>query len=306
MSHTFDIRFARSDGLAGLFEAPANRLGWKGHGELRIDAQGISIAMKRGLLSWFARRGRRFSASSLAEVYREGEALRLEFNTADSREVLPVWTSGSAAAAEIVKLLPTRQTVELEHPAVSQRQPYRLDRRLLVLAVAAAAVLAAIALLVQRSEPVAPAAAPAADASQEIAVERAGDTVARAPMLRLPRTSPVYAVARRLTSDFETDTAELLNQYVALMEAPSPLALDDLAAKWDAKLERVRTQFEREVPELVRLGNMQAGICVNWRDFLRNYAEGLRTRNLDAINAGFAAREQAGLMRDRMRRYVPD
>ena len=48
MAHTFDIRFARTEGMAALFEAPANRFRWKGAGKLSIDAEGISIAVKRG------------------------------------------------------------------------------------------------------------------------------------------------------------------------------------------------------------------------------------------------------------------
>ena len=38
MAQTFDIRFAKSAGLAGLFEAPANEYRWKGAGRLSIDA----------------------------------------------------------------------------------------------------------------------------------------------------------------------------------------------------------------------------------------------------------------------------
>ena len=54
MAQTFDIRFARSAGLAALLEAPENRFRWKGVGLLRIDAQSISFTVKRGLLALFA------------------------------------------------------------------------------------------------------------------------------------------------------------------------------------------------------------------------------------------------------------
>ena len=117
---TFDIRFARSAGLAGLFEAPANEFRWKGAGQLSIDASGISIAVKRGLLTLFARATHRAASptNSLIEVYREGNALRLEFSTQDSpRTVLPVWVSDRDAAAQIVTLLPTERSVELEDVA---------------------------------------------------------------------------------------------------------------------------------------------------------------------------------------------
>ena len=43
-------------GLAALFESPANRFRWKGAGRLSIDAQGVSVAVRRGLLTFFSRR----------------------------------------------------------------------------------------------------------------------------------------------------------------------------------------------------------------------------------------------------------
>src|SRR5688572_32865876 len=87
MAHTFEIRFARSAGLAGLFEAPGNSFRWKGAGRLSIDAQGISIAVKRGLTNLLSRRrSHRIAAAELTEVYREGDALRLEFGSDNRRE----------------------------------------------------------------------------------------------------------------------------------------------------------------------------------------------------------------------------
>jgi hypothetical protein len=86
MAQTFDIRFAQSAGLAALFEAPANEYRWKGAGRLSIDASGISIAVRRGLMTLFARaQSRHIATNSVIEVYREGSALRLEFSTQEAR-----------------------------------------------------------------------------------------------------------------------------------------------------------------------------------------------------------------------------
>jgi hypothetical protein len=116
-----------------LLEAPTNSLRWKGGGLLSIDADGISIAVKRGLLTWFSRtRSRRIAASSLTDVYREGEALRLEFSTPQvARTVLPFWVGDREVAAEIVRLLPTQRTVELEHSTAASGQHFRFDGRLI-------------------------------------------------------------------------------------------------------------------------------------------------------------------------------
>src|SRR6185295_2898179 len=134
MAHTFDIRFVRSGGLAGLFEAPANSFRWKGAGRLSIDAQGISIAVKRGLLSLFPG-SRRVAAAELTEVMREGDALRVEFTTGNTaRAVIPFWVRDANTAQEIVRLLPTNRTVELEHDAAGvARISFRVDWRALAL-----------------------------------------------------------------------------------------------------------------------------------------------------------------------------
>jgi len=116
LTHTFDIRFARTAGFAAWLEAPANRFRWKGAGRLSISSDGITIAASRGLASLFRLvPSRKIPAGDLKEVYREGAALRLEFATAESaRGVVPLWVKDRETAANIVHLLPTTRTVELE------------------------------------------------------------------------------------------------------------------------------------------------------------------------------------------------
>jgi len=132
MAHTFDIRFDRLGGFAGIFEEPANSFRWKGGGLLSIDRNGVNIAVNHGLLSLLARRrAQRIPAGNLKEVYREGKALRVEFATDESaREVLPFWVQDRETAAAIVKLLPTTRTVEMEHStARGADAKFHLDRR---------------------------------------------------------------------------------------------------------------------------------------------------------------------------------
>ena len=152
MAQTFDIRFAKSAGLAGLFEAPANEYRWKGAGRLSIDATGVSIAVRRGLLTLFARATtRRIPTNSLIGVYREGNALRLEFSTRESaRAVLPIWVGNRDAAAQIVTLLPTQRSVELEDGDPEPTRRYRFDRKLVAFLLIGAVALAVGALTLQR------------------------------------------------------------------------------------------------------------------------------------------------------------
>ena len=134
MAQTFDIRFARSAGLAALLEVPENAFRWKGGGLLRIDAHGISIGVKRGLLALLGgKRTQRIPTENLRAVYREGDALRVEYQSGESaRVVLPFWADDRDIAAQIVRLLPTSQTVEIEH----ETQAAKAARRLAHVAVA--------------------------------------------------------------------------------------------------------------------------------------------------------------------------
>ena len=90
MARTFDIRF----------DAAANSFGWRGGGRLSVDTQGLSFALKRGIASLLARRrSQRIPADRIIEVYREGDALRVEFATDDNpRAVLPFWARNREAA----------------------------------------------------------------------------------------------------------------------------------------------------------------------------------------------------------------
>lgn len=147
--HTFDIRFDRATGLAVLLGTPANRFGWTGCGRLSIDAQGLDIAVRRGLRSLLARRlSRRIAAEHIRAVYREGDGLRVEFSTgADERAVLPFWARDRETAARIVQLLPTTHTVEMEETSARPAQS-RVSRGRLWLAAGAAAAVAVAGLYV--------------------------------------------------------------------------------------------------------------------------------------------------------------
>lgn len=176
MANTFDIRFDRAAGLASIFDAPVNSFRWKGAGELSVDAEGIRVALKRSLVSLLVRqRSKRIPAQSITEVYREGEALRVEFATAENpRAVLPFWTRDRDTAAQIVQLLPTSRTIELEHstnpPATSNA------RRNLVMAAVVALLAGGSLFIGLRRAPVAeaPAIAAAVKVDAAVIVPKAG------------------------------------------------------------------------------------------------------------------------------------
>jgi hypothetical protein len=102
---------------------------------------------------------RSFPANEVAGVYREADAVRIELGAGKSARVISLWARNADAAAELVKLLPTRQTVELEHSTPATQQS-RIDWRMVAL-VAAPALAIGIGFstwrgLLQRTDKLAP------------------------------------------------------------------------------------------------------------------------------------------------------
>ncbi len=226
MANTFDIRFARSGGLAAFFEAPANSFRWKGVGRLSIDANGISIAARRGLLTLFPRT-RRVAADDLKQVLREGDALRVEFKTPQADHVvMPFWVRDANTAEQIVRLLPTTRTVELDHDAAGVgRAGFHPDWRALAI-IAGLLVLATLATMSLREGDAppatasqatvdvhAPAVAPAAAAPAQ---EAALPANAAQPAIAASEPAPLNAAAAPGTRDMRISPA------AAQFEAPNP------------------------------------------------------------------------------------
>ncbi|MEO8062605.1 MAG: hypothetical protein ABI821_07635 [Pseudomonadota bacterium] len=251
MAHTFDIRFARSAGFAALLEAPTNSFRWTGSGRLSIDAQGVSVAVKRGLLSLLARnRKRRIPAADIKEVIREGESLRVEFTT--SGESAPAsllfWARDRDTAAQIVSLLPTTRTVELEHSTNPRQKKFRSHLRAWAMTAIVCALGATLAWQLLRT-PATQQAAPVAQrpifdvpsvtvpvltndlteqrtASSTLAKDGAEPFIVEVPMppLRMPvmplqdvipleKGTPAYRIARWHLKTFESEAATLWAEY---------------------------------------------------------------------------------------------
>jgi hypothetical protein len=88
-------------------------------------------------------RTRRIPAADLWQVFREGDALRVEFATNDTARVsLRFWANDRDTAARIVQLLPTSRTVELEESAAVGG--YRVNRRIAVALGLALALIAGV------------------------------------------------------------------------------------------------------------------------------------------------------------------
>jgi len=343
MAQTFDIRFARSVGLTALLEVPLNRFRWKGGGHLRIDAKGISIGVKRGILALFgANHTQRISNESLRAVYREGEALRVEYDTAESKRiVLPFWAGDSGTAAQIVRLLPTNQTVEIEHTteAPGARKP-RADRRvLLTIGVTLAAGIAALwttslrttppvegAGAQQVEKPLPPPVAGTAPPSSAAAMAPPGAampveafdsipevTSSEVAVIPISRGTLSHDIAVRELAAFERDAASLESDYrlahKQLMTgemSPDDFAerLEEFEMRWWKVTFRIYDSKQLEDPALLELRRVMLGAARRWRNFLSEYAEGLRSRDQVMIAGPLAEVARAQEMRARARRFV--
>lgn len=297
MTQTFDIRFARSAGLAALMEVPGNVFRWKGGGRLEIDTHGISIGVKRGLVALLGgKHTHRIPTEKLRAVYREGDALRVEYqSTETARVVLPFWAGDRDAAAQIVRLLPTRHTVELEHStdATSPEKP-RADWRLLLSVGALLAVLLASAWALYPREhatiegpaPAQPRDAPVPIAAEEIPGQQTVQT--GQPVVLIARGTPAYEVGEGELRAFESQAMRLevewRNQFRLLVVGA--LTREDFARKTDGYIEGwwnvtfwILGNDRLADPALFDLRAAMLGTARLWRNFHQMYAKGLRERD---------------------------
>ena len=343
MAQTFDIRFGRGAGFMSLFDAPANSFGWKGSGLLSIDAHGISVALKHGVAWLLARpRSQRIAAENIREVYREGEALRVEFATRDNpRVVIPFWAEDRETAAEIVKLLPTTRTVEIEHNATgATRSRLRIPWRLSIGLVSVAALVWAGTSLVgadravEPFEPVLPplavetpafdvdAAPPAARADDEllapVPVELVppslpGDarTALTAPTKLAPE-SAIYGPALERAARFvaKATVAETVSRTYHELFTTRQITTDEFLEKlddlemqwWDVTFQLLDDDVMAD-PALVDLRATMLAAARHWRNFYRGYADGLRGGDHVMIAASFDELTRAEEQRVRIRPF---
>jgi len=319
MTHTFDIRFERSAGLGALLAPPENSFRWKGAGKLRIERDGISFAVKRGLLALFPLT-RRVSAGQLKDVYREGDALHMTFTTAGSPQArVSCWAADASTAAEIVQLLPTRRTVEIEHAtgrrSTDRHALTRLDQRVLALFIALAA--ASVGILMWPGHELAPSdAVPLVEAPiipAEVSLEPPQLVLPDDFVVSIPHNSPHYAVASRQLEAFEMDAERLLSDYRIdrkLLESGAMDAetfanrLGALELQWWNVTYRMLDDGEFANIGLLDFRATMLSAARHWRGFLAGQADAIRKGDNVAIAKSFDELARAEELQSRARLYL--
>jgi hypothetical protein len=326
MPHTFDIRFARSAGLASLLAAPENPFRWKGGGRLSIDGQRVSIVVKRGLATLFSGKlTRHIEADDLAEVYREGDARRVEFNTAGAqRVVMPFWARDRAAAAEIVRLMPTRRTIEIDEALVGTRRRFRVDVPLVACLVGAVALLVIATLATVGFRPAAlpvatraavpePALGPAKKLPAipvDVGARPRPGIDAALPEAALPQVvsdgvfaimpgDPVYAEARRLADRFDAASSRLSEEY--LYERAPKREIEEHWWILTQSLIETRESADKDLRPLI---DAELSASQSWRGALWVYEEGRRRDDGVLLEQAIAEFENARRLTDRAKLYV--
>jgi hypothetical protein len=307
---TFEIRFARTAGLAALFAAPANRFRWKGAGWLSIDASGIRIAVKRGFMNLFSRRhSHRVAAAEITQVYREGEALRLEFGAEEDRQILPIWTGGHAEAAQIVKLLPTRNSVEIEH-STRPKESFRFDHRMLAWLLAGTALLFLGLFLLLRSvanfvDVYGGAAPPVIKATAERSTTLPiDDILAREGLKQIQLGTPERDVALEQQKLFESELQTLKNQYHYLQQSPTAEALESMDPSWWAATIRIETSEPMSGPAFTGFREAQLAVISSWRSAVSLQAAGIRLKDDRFLDLAARQRDLADTYEQLVRAYV--
>lgn len=317
MAHTFDIRFERSGGLGALLAPPENSFRWKGAGKLRIDPGGISFAVKRGLLTLFPLT-RRVPAGQIREVYREGEALHLTFTTVDRAQArVSCWAADASTAAEIVQLLPTRRTVELEHTTVrlAGERP-RYDRRVLGMLCVIAVAGAAIWSWPRTTGTATPDALPLVEAPVIPAEVNLAPPQLVLPddfIVPIPHDAPQYAVASVQLAAFEDDAERLLADYRVdrtLLESGAMDAetfanrLGGLELEWWNATYRMLDDDEFGDLTLLEVRSTLLSAARHWRAFLAGQADALRKGDHVGIAKSFDELAKAEELLARARLYL--
>jgi hypothetical protein len=297
----FHVRFTPENEVAPDFST--NSFRWIGWATLHIGARGVLVAARRRGWMGFHRRDRRFFASAeIRSVYREGGAVRVDlFESAVGKQSFQFWPGDLKAAATIVALLPTSNTVEIDAPSsVETSAPPRSKRAALwvlgglALIVAAALIGVSVAFLRQAETSIQAASStesrvgPPAPATSVVRIEMTPDPESFRGMQEIERFEPQI-------EGLKTEFVSGLNS-LELGSVSQPQFADGLQNWLIPQWRSLRSQLGA-APAMGSLRytshEQMARIAALWQGALEMYASGLRDQDASKNLAAFADMRRA-------------
>jgi hypothetical protein len=324
----FRVTFSRPAQLAGRPDSPPNTFRWAGLGTLHILERGLLVIAKRRFPLGFHIADERFvPASEICDVYREGPSVRVELRAAPrSGAFFQFWTDDAAAAATIVRLLPTTRTIEYEGPSgrpVPVQKTHSLYRPgVATRAIKPIAVVVAVGLMGIASWMIA----------NRVPHRPRTDAVAEAQKLAIPTVNPSDTSVARQSRELQRTTAAELAAATAYL------------ARFDDRMDGLRSEHMMAFTAL-QSGNLSQQAFINglhqwlipqwralygeliskpppggsldsrvrrhlidaalgWDEALAEYGTGLQERNLGAVLKAFDRMSAAHAQQREARRLI--
>ncbi len=300
----FQVRFTPDN--EPLPEPPTNSFRWSGWGTLHIGARGVLVAARRRGWLGFKRRDRRFFPSAdIRSVYREGGAVRVDLHDApEGKQSFQFWPADLRAAATIVALLPTANTVEIDAPAAVETpaRTRRISPAVWVLTVAAtvvAALVAASVAFLRQGEAslqttsaaprTPPPSSPSAIAPTRAAAAVVSDIEAELAREEFARTEP-----RMEGLKLQLVTAIRALELGAVTQEDFSKGLENwLLPQWRMLGRELADETPLRTSARLAMHNDLASSIAVWQGALQSYAAGLRDQDNDKNIAAFAQMKRA-------------
>ena len=305
------VRFSSTASLVSPMRSPLNSFRWVGPGTLRVSEQGVIVTAKRATLLGLRPFEQFFPAAQIRDVYREGAAVQVHLRE-PRNAYFRMWAEDPASAAQLVALLPTRQTIEFEsefsEPQV--RGTWRVPGAWLAALLAAIATAGLIGFAVHQltthhgPAPPAPVAAPAA-------VAPAGPTIV------LPEDA---LRARQDLVDYRSRIAVLRQEFSAAFDAlmdgrVSQQKFADeleqwLLPQWDDLEARLRRSGAAPHSVQERADDDLLAAVNNWQLATRAYTDDLRKQRLverpfQYMSRAYRYQARAAQLQDELERGPP-
>jgi hypothetical protein len=307
----FSVTFSRRPDTSTRSSTRPNSFRWSGNGIIRVMERGlVVIAKRRSALGFHTTEQRLVPAWEISDVYREGTSVRVDLRSdPPHREFFQFWAGDASTAGTIVRLLPTKRTIEYEGPpagsggarSTTESTPKnRVIRTDVLIPAALVVVLIGMAALLTIPKlrdyisppPVTPSALTASPVQVVGTVPVAAPDAAKDTQAWHP-TDLEITNARLALAQFDERMdglhAQFKMAFVALQHGE--LSKQDfidgvnrwLLPQWDALYSELATRVRGNQPPGEAVSKRLMKVALGWDGALRAYVQGLKDGNSDLV-----------------------